>query len=426
MLDIETIRADPEGVRAALLTRVDDVDLDAILDLDAQRRALIQRTDEARSNGKRRSRDIGAARKRGQDTSAAEAEVVALRTRVSEDESALADVQSRLSQLVLELPNLPDPRAPIGGKEANQVVRMWGEPPEIPEDADDHVAICQRLGLVDYERGVKLGGNGFWIYTGLGAAMEWALLNYFCQQHFAAGYRFILPPHLLTPESGVAAGQFPKFHDDVFHITSKDDRPGSFLLPTSETALLNLYRDEILDVRDLPQKLFAYTPCYRLESGSHRSDERGTIRGHQFNKVEMFHFIEPEQADASLAELIQRTEGLVEGLGLHHRTSLLGTRDASATMALTYDVEVWFPSLGSYKEVSSASWAGDYQARRARIRYRPESGKGTRFVHTLNASGLATSRLMPAIVEQCQQPDGSVVVPEVLRPWLGVDVIRSD
>lgn len=423
MLDIDMIRADPAGVEAALTTRVDEVDLDAILRLDTTRRELIQSVETARADGKQRAREIGEARQRGEDTAAKEAEVASLRDEVAAVEARLSSVEQEFAEQLLELPNLPDPLAPVGGKEANRVIRTNGEPPVLHEGAEDHVDICQRLRLIDYGRGVKLGGAGFWVYTGMGAALEWALLNYFCQQHYAAGYQFVLPPHLLTPESGVAAGQFPKFHDDVFHLQPRDDRPSSFLLPTSETALLNLYRDEILDESDLPIKLFAYTPCYRRESGSHRSEERGTIRGHQFNKVEMFQFVAPEHAREALDELIDRTESLVRGLDLHFQTSLLGTRDASATMALTYDVEVWIPSLGSYKEVSSASWARDYQSRRARIRYRPGGGKRKEFVHTLNASGLATSRLMPAIVEQNQQPDGSVVVPEVLRPWLGVDVI---
>ena len=314
---------------------------------------------------------------------------------------------------------------PAGGKENNQVVRVWGEQPAGIANPLDHVALCRRLGLIDYERGTKIGGSGFWLYSGLGAALEWALLDYFCREHFRDGYEFILPPHLLTHECGFAAGQFPKFEDAVFHLRAAGNDRARFLLPTAETAVLNVYRDEVLEHERLPIKCFAYSPCYRREGGAHRTEERGTIRGHQFNKVEMFQFVSPEQSEAALNELVGRAEQLLESLGLHYRTTLLAAEDASSSMALTYDVEVWIPSIGMYKEVSSVSWAGDFQARRANIRYRRPGRKHTEFVHTLNGSGLATSRLFPAIVEQFQQDDGSVVVPEPLRPWLGRDIIEA-
>jgi seryl-tRNA synthetase len=424
MLDIELVRSDPEFVRQALLKRMDQVDLEPVLEADAQRRKLLHEVETARAERKRRAKEIGKLRASGADTAEAQQQAAALGDDISRMQAALSDIEKHLQGLLMELPNLPDDRSPAGGKEANQVVRTWGEPPVLGDAALDHVELCTRLGLVDYARGVKLAGNGYWIYTGQGAALEWALLDFFNREHYAAGYRFMLPPHLLNEESGYAAGQFPKFYDDVFHIQSGESERSSFLLPTAETALVNVYRDEILPGESLPVKMFGYTPCYRREAGSYRSEERGTIRGHQFNKVEMFQFIAPEQADDALSELVRRSETLVEKLGLHYRTSLLAARDASAAMKLTYDIEVWIPSIGIYKEVSSASWSGDYQARRANIRYRPGPGKPTAYVHTLNASGLATSRLLPAIVEQYQQPDGSVVVPEPLRPWLGTDVIR--
>jgi seryl-tRNA synthetase len=424
MLDIELIRSDPEFVRQALLKRMDRVDLEPVLEADAQRRKLLREVEAARAERNRQAKEIGKLRASGADTAEAQRHAAALGDDISRMQSALSDIEKHLQGLLMELPNLPDDRSPAGGKEANQVVRTWGELPALGDRALDHVELCTRLGLVDYARGVKLGGNGYWIYTGQGAALEWALLDFFNREHYAAGYRFMLPPHLLNEESGYAAGQFPKFYDDVFHIQSGESERSSFLLPTAETALVNVYRDEILPGESLPIKMFGYTPCYRREAGSYRSEERGTIRGHQFNKVEMFQFVAPEQADDALSELVRRSETLVEKLGLHYRTSLLAARDATASMKLTYDIEVWIPSIGIYKEVSSASWAGDYQARRANIRYRPGPGRPTAYVHTLNASGLATSRLLPAIVEQYQQPDGSVVVPEPLRPWLGTDVIR--
>jgi seryl-tRNA synthetase len=424
MLDIELIRSDPEFVRTALLKRMDNVDLAPILEADALRRKLVGEVEAARAERNRQAKEIGKLKSSGQDTTAAQEAAAKLGDQITEMEAGRAEAEGTLNRLLSELPNLPDERAPVGGKEVNQVVRTWGSKPDLGDKPLDHVELCTRLGLVDYQRGTKLGGSGYWIYTGPGAALEWALLDFFNREHYAAGYTFMLPPHMLTEENGYAAGQFPKFHEDVYHIAEDEGGRKSFLLPTAETAILNVYRDEILPAEALPIKAFAYTPCYRREAGSYRSEERGTIRGHQFNKVEMFQFCAPQDAEAAHAELVARAQMLVEKLGLHYQTTLLGTKDASASMKLTYDIEVWLPSLGIYKEVSSASWAGDYQARRASIRYRQGQGKPTAYIHTLNASGLATSRLLPAIVEQHQQPDGSVIVPEPLRAWVGTDVLR--
>ncbi|HEX4834137.1 MAG TPA: serine--tRNA ligase [Trebonia sp.] len=424
MLDIELIRTDPEHVRAALLKRMDDVDLAPLLEADALRRKLVGEVESARAERKRQSKEVGKLIAAGADAGELQRQAARLGDQISELEASLGEAETTLRDLLMELPNLPDERSPVGGKEANQVVRTWGSRPDLGPDARDHVELCTRLGLIDYQRGTKLGGNGYWIYTGQGAALEWALLDFFNREHYAAGYTFLLPPHMLTEENGYAAGQFPKFYDDVYHIEAGEGERKAFLLPTAETAILNVYRDEILPGDGLPVKAFAYTPCYRREAGSYRSEERGTIRGHQFNKVEMFQFTAPQDAERALDELVARSQMLVEKLGLHYQTSLLATKDASASMKLTYDIEVWLPSIGIYKEVSSASWAGDYQARRANIRYRSGQGKPTGYIHTLNASGLATSRLLPAIVEQHQQPDGSVVVPEPLRAWVGTDVLR--
>jgi seryl-tRNA synthetase len=319
------------------------------------------------------------------------------------------------------LPNIPDEDVPAGGKEHNQVQRVWGEKPAFDFEAKDHVQLATELGLIDYERGVKLGGRGFWLYRGDGARLEWALLNTFIEAHLRDGYEFLLPPHLLTYQCGYAAGQFPKFADDVFRLAG-DDTQQHFLLPTSETAIINLHREEILAEAELPKRYFAYTPCYRREAGSYRTEERGTIRGHQFNKVEMFIFTRPEDSDAALSELVRKAEELVQGLGLHHRVSKLAAGDTSAAMAKTYDIEVWIPSMQQFKEISSASNARDYQTRRGNIRFRREGGARA-LVHTLNASGLATSRLFPAILEQNQRRDGSVVVPEVLQKWVGKELL---
>jgi seryl-tRNA synthetase len=424
MLDLKQIRNNPDEIARALSKRLPDVDFTELLALDQANRDMIARTDAVRAERKDIARTISERKRAGADSADLEAKATALKTELESLDSRLEETRQALQALLDALPNIPDETVPAGGKEANEVVRVYGEKPDLGPTALDHVELCKRLDLIDYERGTKLGGSGFWLYTGMGAALEWALINYFCQTHFKDGYRFFLPPHLLIHECGYAAGQFPKFADDVFHLQTMGGERDRFLLPTAETAILNVYRDEIVKTEDLPIKCFAYTPCYRREAGAARTEERGSIRGHQFNKVEMFQFTTPETGRAAIDELVRRAESIVESLGLHYRTTRLAAGDASASMALTYDIEVWLPSIGIYKEVSSVSWARDYQARRANIRYRPPGQKQTEFIHTLNGSGLATSRLLPAIVEQHQQPDGSVIVPEPLRPWLGTDVLK--
>ena len=424
MLDIDLIRREPDRVRQALAKREAEADIDEILAVDQKRRKLQSEADEKRATRNQIAKRIGEAKRTGADTASIQAEATTLRDEIAAMEVELTGLDTELHDRMATLPNLPDDRVPAGGKENNRVVRTCGDKPSLAEPKD-HVALATSLGLIDYERGTKLGGNGFWLYTGKGAQMEWALLDFFCREHVKDGYTFLLPPHLLIEECGYAAGQFPKFVDDVFHVSERSSDRKHFLLPTSETAILNVYRDEILPGERLPIKSFAYSPCYRREGGSHRTEERGTIRGHQFNKVEMFQFTTPEQGEQALEELVGKAERLVQQLGLHHRTSLLAAADTSASMSITYDVEVWMPSLGIYKEVSSISLAKDYQARRAKIRFRREPKSKPELVHTLNASGLATSRLFPALLEQHQRPDGSVSVPEPLRAWLGTDTLRS-
>ncbi|TDC73588.1 serine--tRNA ligase [Micromonospora sp. KC606] len=422
MLDMELIRKDREAVATALAKRLDPAEVNRALDeiqrLDQERRALITGIDAERQRRKAEARAYAAAKRAGAEPEVSAPE--AGRKQLAELEAELDEVQSRLRGAMSELPNLPADDVVAGGKEANRVVKTFGEPPVI-EKVRDHVELSRALGLVDHERGVKLGGSGFWMYTGRGAQLEWALVNWLIEQNIRAGYEFLLPPHLLLDTAGFAAGQFPKFYDDVYHLDKRSAPRGQFLLPTAETAILGAYQDEILETAKLPLKVFAYTPCYRREAAGSHSDERGTVRGHQFNKVEIFQFTLPDQADAALEAMVGHAESLVEGLGLHYQRSLLAAGDASAAMRKTLDIEVWMPSTGKYKEVSSVSWGGDYQARRAAIRYREPGGKQTRFVHTLNGSALATSRLFPAILEQFQQPDGSVLVPEVLRDRLGTD-----
>lgn len=422
MLDMELIRKDREAVATALAKRLDPAEVNRALDeiqrLDQERRALITEIDAERQRRKAEARAYAQAKRAGTtpESVAPEAE----RKQLAELESQLDEVQSRLRTTMSELPNLPADDVLPGGKEANRVVKTFGEPPGAGEGPRPRRAEPD-VGPGGPRAGVKLGGSGFWMYTGMGARLEWALISWFIDEHVKAGYEFLLPPHLLLDTAGFAAGQFPKFYDDVYHLDRESAPRGQFLLPTSETAILGAFQNEILETAKLPLKAFAYTPCYRREAAGAHSDERGTVRGHQFNKVEIFQFTLPEQADTALEEMLTHAESLVERLGLHYQRSLLSAGDASAAMKRTLDIEVWMPSMGKYKEVSSVSWAGDYQARRAAIRYREPGGKQTRFVHTLNGSALATSRLFPAILEQFQQPDGSVLVPEVLRDKLGTD-----
>ena len=420
MLDIKRIKENPQAVKAGLRAKEVDCDaiVDRILELDEQRRALIASTESRKAQQNKVSKEIPLMKKQGLDVAPIFAQMAELKAGMAEDAAKLDEVLAEYKTAMLSLPNLPDEDLLPGGKENNEPLRYVGKKPEFDFEPKHHVDLCEGLGLIDYVRGVKLAGAGNWMYTGMGARLEWALLNYFIDTHTADGYDFILPPHMLEYMCGETAGQFPKFADEVYKIANPTDDRTHYMLPTAEAALASIYRDEILTEADLPKKLFAYTPCFRREAGSHRADERGMVRGHQFNKVEMFQFCKPEDSDAAFDELVTKAEKLVEGLGFHFRTVKLAAGDCSASMARTYDIEILIPSMDGYKEVSSVSNARDYQARRGNIRFRRADGK-IDFVHTLNGSGLATSRIFPALVEQNQRADGSIVVPEALRKYLG-------
>ena len=421
MLDIKRIKDDPEKVKAGLRAKeVDcDAEVDQILALDQKRRELIFNTDAMKAEQNKVSKSIPAMKKAGEDTAPVFARMAELKAQIAENDNVLRDVEAEYRTLMLSLPNLPDDDLLPGGKENNQPLRYFGEPHKFDFEPQHHVDLCNALGLIDYERGTKLSGSGFWMYTGMGARLEWALLNYFIDTHTADGYEFILPPHMLEYQCGETAGQFPKFADEVYKIANPTDDRIHYMLPTAEAALASVYRNEILTEADLPKKFFSYTPCFRREAGSARAEERGMVRGHQFNKVEMFQYTRPEDSDAAFDELVTKAENLVKGLGFHFRTVKLAAGDCSASMARTYDIEIQIPSMNGYKEVSSVSNARDYQARRGAIRFRREETGKVEYVHTLNGSGLATSRIFPAMVEQNQRADGSVVVPEVLRKYLG-------
>ena len=426
MLDIKYIRENPEEVIGRLQIKGKDAraDIEAILALDGERRTLIAETETIKAEQNKMNKLIPQYKKEGKDIAPIFAEMKAMSNKTKEIDEKLKEVESKQTDIMLGLPNLPDTDLLPGGKENNQPLRYWGEPRMFDFEPKHHVDLCTDLGLIDYDRGTKLAGSGFWIYRGMGARLEWALLNYFIDTHLADGYELILPPHMLEYECGLTAGQFPKFADEVYKIENPTDNRMHYMLPTAEAALASLYRNEILTEADLPKKLVSYTPCFRREAGSYRSDERGMVRGHQFNKVEMFQYTLPEQSDAAFDELVTKAEALVAGLGFHFRTVKLAAEDCSASMARTYDIEIQIPSMNGYKEVSSVSNARDYQARRGMIRVKRANGK-TEYVHTLNGSGLATSRILPALVEQNQNADGSINVPDVLKKYLGVDVIRK-
>ena len=383
MLDIKRIKEDPEKVKAGLRAKEVNCDqeVDRILALDKERRDIIHDMEQKKAEQNKVSKTIPQLKKAGEDTAPVFQKMSELKGQIAAQEETLRGVEAEYRTLMLSLPNLPDDDLKPGGKENNEPLRYFGEPHKFDFEAKHHVDLCTDLGLIDYTRGVKLAGSGFWMYTGLGARLEWALLNYFIDSHLADGYEY--------------------------------------MLPTAEAALASVYRDEILTEADLPKKFFAYTPCFRREAGSARAEERGMVRGHQFNKVEMFQFTRPEDSDDAFDELVTKAENLVKGLGFHFRTVKLAAGDCSASMARTYDIEIQIPSMQGYKEVSSVSNARDYQARRGNMRFRRESTGKPEFLHTLNGSGLATSRIFPAMVEQNQLKDGSVKIPEVLQKYMG-------
>ena len=426
MLDINYIKENPAEVIERLAIKGKDAkeEIEKILELDTKRRALITDTETMKAEQNKLTKMIPQYKKEGKDLAPVFAQSKELGAKAKANDELIKEVETQLTGLMLGLPNLPDRDLKPGGKENNEAIRYFGEPHKFDFEPKNHVDLCTSLGLIDYDRGTKLSGSGFWIYRGLGARLEWALLNYFIDTHLNDGYELILPPHMLEYECGVTAGQFPKFADEVYKIENPTDNRMRYMLPTAEAALASLYRNEILTEADLPKKLVSYTPCFRREAGSYRSDERGMVRGHQFNKVEMFQYTLPEKSDEAFEELVVKAENLVKGLGFHFRTVKLAAEDCSASMARTYDIEINIPSMNGYKEVSSVSNARDYQARRGMMRVRRDNGK-IEYLHTLNGSGLATSRILPALVEQNQNADGSVTVPEVLRKYLGIDVLTK-
>jgi seryl-tRNA synthetase len=425
MLDLRQIRQDPGALQAALARR-GRADADAVVEqvlaLDAERRALIAEGDELKARRNTVSQQVAEAKRAKHDAETLIAEMRGVGDRIREIDPRLREVEATLDDVLLRVPNPTHPSVPEGGEEANTVVRCWGEPRTLPFTPKPHWEIGAALGMLDLPGGARVAGSGFPAYRGMGAKLQRALINFFLDLHTREhGYNEVEPPFLVTRESMQGTGQYPKFVEDGDAYELPED--GLYLVPTSEVPLVNLHRDDILDAERLPVALAAYSPCFRREAGAAGKDTRGLLRVHQFDKVELVRFERPEQSWEALERITAHAEEALKRLGLAYRVLLLASGDTGFSAAKTYDLEVWAPGVGKWLEVSSASNCTDFQARRAGIRYRPAPGEKPELVHTLNASGLALPRTVVAILENYQQEDGSVLVPEALRPYLGTDRI---
>lgn len=415
MIDIKRIVEDRKAVEEGLLKRIskENLDLDSIIDLYNKKKTYQLEFDTKRAEQNKFNEQMAKTDKGSEEFKKLLSELKEKAKEVKEAEDKLKGTEDKLKAKLEVLPNIPDEDVVGGGKEKNEVIKIVGEKPKFNFKIKDHVELGKELGLFDLERASKISGNNFSMYTDMGARLEWALINYFIDSHIKAGYEMIIPANLVTRDSAYVAGQLPKFEEDVYWV-----QDGLCLVPTAETVLTNIYKNDVLEEKDLPKKFFAYTPCYRREAGTYRASEKGLIRMHQFNKCEMYQFTTAEQSPKAFDELVARAEELVAGLGLHYRVVKLAAGDCSAGAARTYDIEVYMPAMDTYYEVSSVSNVREYQSRRGNMRYKDSNGK-LQYMHTLNGSGLATSRLMVALVEAYQQEDGSIVIPEVLRKFIG-------
>ena len=423
MLDIKIIRKDPEMVKRAMKNRNADLDavIDEILDIDKQRRQIISETEIMKANQNSFNKKIPAMKKNGEDVSSVMKELKELSNKISEKNKELSALESKQRDFILTIPNIPNGSVPIGKDDTENVeIRRNGEPRKFDFQAKSHWEIGKNLGILDSERAAKVTGSRFHFYKGLGAKLERAVINFFLNTHEESGYTEILPPYIVNSDSLYGTGQFPKFKEDVFKLENTD----YYLIPTAEVPVTNFYRDEILEGKDLPIKYCAYSACFRSEAGSAGRDTRGLIRQHQFNKVELVKFVNPETSYDELEKLTNDAEKILKLLEIPYRVVCLSTGDIGFCSAKTYDIEVWMPSYERYVEISSCSNFEDYQARRAQIRFKENPKDKAKFVHTLNGSGLAVGRTVAAILENFQNEDGSVTVPEVLRPYVGCDIIK--
>jgi len=425
MLDLKFLRKELDRVRERIALRGVEVDWERFLKLDSERRELIQRVEALRSRQNRYSEEISRIKREGGDPKDLIAEMRGVAKEAKELERQLRQKEEELKAFLLNVPNVPHESVPVGdGPEDNVEVKRWGEPPEFSFEPRPHWEIGERLGILDFERGAKLAGARFTLYWRLGAQLERALINFMLDLHIKEhGYTEVLPPFMVNRGVMTGTGQLPKFEEDLFKIEGMD----FYLIPTAEVPVTNIHREEILEEEDLPLKYVSYTPCFRKEAGSYGRDVRGIIRQHQFNKVELVKFSLPENSYEELETLLLDAEEVLKRLGIHYRVVALCTGDLGFAASKTYDIEVWLPGQGEYKEISSCSNFEDFQARRASIRFRRRGRKGTELIHTLNGSGLAVGRTVVAILENYQQEDGSVLIPEVLRPYMeGVERILPE
>ena len=416
MLDLKFVRENPEKVREAMELKGEWADLDLLLELDRERRDLLQKVEDLRQLRNRVSKEIGRAGA-GAEMAQKKEEMRRVSEEIKTLEQQLREIDSGMEQILLCIPNLPDPAVPPGKDEEDNVeVRTWGTPPSFAFSPRPHWEIGEMLDILDFPRAGKITGTRFALYRGAGARLERALISFMLDLHtMQHGYREIFPPFLVNTASMTGTGQLPKFAEDAFRVEGTD----YYLIPTAEVPVTNLHRDEILDGAELPLYYVAYSACFRAEAGAHGRDTRGLIRQHQFNKVELVKFVKPEESMEELEKLVADAEKVLQLLGLPYRVVLICSGDLGFSAAKKYDLEVWMPAADRYREVSSCSNFLDFQARRAGIRYRPAPGQKTSFVHTLNGSGLAIGRTVAAILENFQQEDGSVLIPEVLRPYMG-------
>lgn len=421
MLDARFVRENINIIKDSLNKRGYEINIDSFVILEEQRLSLLKESEELRNKRNVVSEKIAELKRQKHDTTELIAEMRKVSERIKEIEDRLKDIEIETNNFLLNLPNIPHSSVPYGKDENDNVeIRRWGMPREFDFEPLNHWDIAETLDIIDFQRGAKIAGARFSVMKGLGAKLERALMNFMLDQNTSKGYLEIFPPILVNRESMTGTGQLPKFSDELFRTVD----PELYLIPTAEVPVTNIHRDEILREEELPIYYTAYTPCFRREAGSYGKDVRGLIRQHQFNKVELVKFTKPEDSYDELEKLTADAEDILKKLGLPYRVVVLCTGDMGFSSAKTYDIEVWLPGQKRYREISSCSNFEDFQARRANIRFKREGKKGTEYVHTLNGSGLAIGRTVVAILENYQQKDGTVIIPEALRPYMGVDVIR--
>ena len=423
MLDIKILRTEPEKIREALKNRCNDLDITPAIELDKERRVLLTDAEQKKAKQNEITKKIPAMKKAGENTDEIFAEMRKLSDEIKEDDAKISEIDEKLRDFMLKIPNIPNASVPVGADDSENVeLRKFSEPKTFDFEPKAHWDIGTDLDILDFDRGAKIAGSRFTVYKGLGARLERAVIQFFLNTHTEeSGYTEIFPPYMVNRASMTGTGQLPKFEEDAFKVVNN----GYFLIPTAEVPVTNLHRDEILDGETLPVKYCAYSACFRAEAGSAGRDTRGLIRQHQFNKVELVKFADPEKSYEELESLTNDAEKLLQKLGIPYRVVCLSTGDLGFSSAKTYDIEVWMPSYGRYVEISSCSNFEDYQARRANIKFKRTPKDKAQFVHTLNGSGLAVGRTVAAILENFQNADGSVTIPEVLVPYMGTDKISK-